>query len=488
MCLPLGFITSGCPHPPGERDDVVLREVGDGFDVAEVAEVVPGTAPDSTGESLPEADVMEECDTPDDCDDGDACTNDRCDARLCVHSPRVGLCDDGDACTDFDACLGSLCVGSAVDCDDGSACTTDACDRLDGCVYTNVVGTCDDASLCTTGDVCVGGECRGTLITCPANQPCRSFACIPAQGCVATEVDGTCDDSDVCTTGDACARGACVGALVSCDDQNPCTDDYCDAEGGCEHRANHAACDDANACTVGDACALGVCEPGAPSGTCCDELNAATACDDLDACTTDACVAGGCVHAPLGCSDADPCTADTCAAGVCEHAAWPAVPEGGLVVADFEDPGALGAWQLASDNAEVGWQRDDTWAADGSWSLYLGDPDDHSYAHGATRAEARTTFAVPPEVALLRVSLKADVAETSCVYDALRIRIAGGAWQTVTCGSALRGFEWPLERKAEGQQVTVELVFETIDDRNNAGGGLWLDAWTLVAAPGRTCP
>lgn len=486
MCLPLGFIASGCPHPPGEHSDVFPREVGDS--AGEVDEVVLGTAPDTNGVLAPETDVTDECEAPSDCDDGNACTTDRCDARLCVFSPRVGLCDDGDACTEFDACLGAVCVGTAVDCDDGTSCTTDACDPVDGCVHVNLTGTCDDDNLCTTGDVCVAGACLGTSVTCPANQPCRSFACIPAQGCVATDLDGACDDSDVCTSDDACTRGTCAGVLVSCDDQNPCTDDYCEPEAGCGHRANHAACDDANACTVGDVCALGACTSGTPSGTCCDEANAATQCDDLDACTTDTCVTGGCVHTPLGCSDADPCTADTCNAGACEHAAWPAMPETGLVVADFEDPGALGAWQLASDNADVVWQRDDTWAADGTWSLYLGDLDDHSYDHGATRAEARTTFAVPPEAALLRVSLKADVAETSCVYDALRIRIAGGSWQTVTCGSAERGFEWPLAQMAEGQEITVELVFETIDDRDNAGGGLWLDAWTLVPAPGRTCP
>ena len=106
---------------------------------------------------------------------------------------------------------------------------------------------------------------------------------------------------------------------AACDDGRPCTTERCLAM-GCVTAMVDAPCDDGSACTVGDACSRGLCMPGATLD-----------CDDGDPCTTDACDdAGGCVSTAVAtccspeqaaaCDDGSPCTADGCdALAGCSH-------------------------------------------------------------------------------------------------------------------------------------------------------------------------
>ncbi len=223
---------------------------------------------------------------PTSCDDGIACTDDSCVAGNCVHANNTGaVCWDGDACTAGEKCSAGKCVGGSIvkDCNDNNACTTDGCSG--GSCKAGSPKNCDDGDPCTTGEACSGGQC----------QPGVAKAC---------------DDGNPCTTGDVCSGGGCKpGTAKNCNDNNLCTTDSCTA-GACKNQPISGACNDGNPCTVGETCgASGVCGGGA-----------AKLCMDDNPCTTDSCVAGACVFAPISgpCDDGDSCsTGDYCAQGLC---------------------------------------------------------------------------------------------------------------------------------------------------------------------------
>ncbi len=90
-----------------------------------------------------------------------------------------------------------------------------------------------------------------------------------------------------------------------CDDNNPCTTDACNA-GNCTHApvSNGTSCADGTVCNGDEACQAGTCTAGMPLD-----------CDDTFACTVDSCdPVNGCQYAPNHtlCDDGISCTEDIC--------------------------------------------------------------------------------------------------------------------------------------------------------------------------------
>ncbi|MFQ5413745.1 MAG: right-handed parallel beta-helix repeat-containing protein [Phycisphaerae bacterium] len=115
-------------------------------------------------------------------------------------------------------------------------------------------------------------------------------------------------------------NGACPDG---CDDGNPCTAGVC-VDGVCAYPtlADGTACTDGLYCNGFETCHAGVCTPGTPpcpdAALCnetddtCLECTADAHCDDADPCTTDACAAGACQHAPMTCPIGHACVSGAC--------------------------------------------------------------------------------------------------------------------------------------------------------------------------------
>jgi len=474
-----------CPGPPQDGPQDELRVVdsdvapNDGevsFDSDSEVDNGPETDSDIgvTASACP-ADAGE---TP--CEDDNACTEDVCRPDgVCAHTPNIALCDDHNACTSFDRCVAGACAGTAIDCDDDESCTADSC--ADGvCGHAAIEGPCDDASLCTEGDHCAGGLCVGSDVVCDGRGPCGVASCEPRTGCVVVPRDEgePCEDDNACTLATVCHEGVCRGTLVACDDGDPCSDDYCDVLLGCASRDNHATCDDGDRCTTGDRCDSGACAGTAVEACCADDR----ACDDGDPCTDDRCDGASCEHLARTCDDGDACTRDACEAGQCTITEWTDLPAEGQVIEDFEDFATGDGWQFESTNALVGWRASTGWAASGAASLYCGDAEGAGYDHGATRAQASLKVLVPPVEPRLNLYVKADVAEDgSCIYDALTV-LVDGIELGIVCGSGEGEYALSLAGFA-GREVEVAFVFDTIDDVNNVGRGIWVDRLRLTAKP-----
>ncbi|MCC6621196.1 MAG: hypothetical protein IT385_08075 [Deltaproteobacteria bacterium] len=490
--LALALVTTGCPAPPDSRDDDEGPGLVEADTDAETSTILDSSDDSDSGVIAPDEVDGAGCDPATCPDDGNPCTDAACGpAGACVHVPNLRPCDDGSDCLVDDRCTAGVCAGRPLDCDDRNDCTDDACVEGRGCVSSPRAGACDDGDACTTDDACADGACAGAPRVCPAppgSHGCAVATCDPRAGCGVRVTTGACDDDDLCTTGEACDAGRCVGALVACDDGDPCTDDWCDPTQGCTTAANQAACDDGDPCTRGDRCDGGACRAGPEPGCCGEDAD----CEDGDPCTADRCDDGACHRAPT-CGDADPCTLDLCTQGACSADPSPVVPAGGLVLADFE--GELGpAWTLVSDHPDVVWQRDDTWSADGLWSLYIGKVPDYSYDFGATRAVASWRVGLPTDAAELGLEVRSEVAESSCSYDALVVRVDDEALSPGICGPTSGTRRWDVRRWA-GSWVVIDLEFDTVDDNDNDGAGIWIDRLHVTpvgepecCAPGSACP
>ena len=153
---------------------------------------------------------------------------------------NVSVCDDGNACTSDSCGANGACQHDAVSCDDGNPCTADVCNASTGCLTApNDGASCDDGNGCTSQDACVGTVCRGTAIAgccatsaeCDDGDNCTDDTCTNGQ-CANAPHD--CAVADKCLAGfcDA-ATGACGTTAVSCNDGNVCTDDSCNPVIGC---------------------------------------------------------------------------------------------------------------------------------------------------------------------------------------------------------------------------------------------------------------
>ena len=286
----------------------------------------------------------------------------------------------GCACTDNAGCSNGACLmnqdgeqACAPACSTDADCTAGSCAEVDGkdgkikvcadaqaalCAPCKADAECQVPGAATAACVRVGGAGAFCSIGCEADADCPDQStcadvknaageavkqCMPKEAgtcvcsgwakakkasttCWAEGLPGCSAEISCGETGlSACAPAAaatetcdgvdqdCDGSTDNgdaiCDDANPCTTDACTA-GACTHAPLTGDCSDGDACTEGDACTDGACAPGLAAN-----------CDDGNPCTDDGCdKATGCVQLPnkATCDDLDACTSgDACALSLC---------------------------------------------------------------------------------------------------------------------------------------------------------------------------
>ena len=261
-----------------------------------------------------------------------------------------------------------------------------------------------------------------------------------------------------------------------CNDNNPCTADHLDA-GVCHHDYIYGLCCASNAM-----------------------------CEDQNSCTEDVCIDGFCTHEPscctvnLDCADADDlCTTDSCASGTCLHTATlaPGCCKPLMLEARFED-GTAGPLFVQNVSAEVGWH-----VVSGGLSnsppgaMYYGTDPLGSYDSGTPSKGTLQTapIALPAGVpSTLRFAVWVDV-EPDPSFDVLQVALTSGPGPVVVVWdkSKLAGYQaWQavaidLSGWA-GKTITLRVNFDTKDDIENSGQGVYLDDLLLDSpCEPRTC-
>jgi len=435
-------------------------------------------------------------------DNNTACEENECqpDTGACEMMPvPEGLeCNDDDMCTQGDECDGAgACLGAEVNCDDVNPCTDDSCDPGKGCLHTNNSYICDDGKACTVDDICEDGSCGGEFVDCNDENVCTEDECVPGgdgYDCLHWPAGGVCNDEDACTSDDACIDGVCQGAAVDCTDGNPCTLDQCDQMTGCNYPGapDGTQCDDNNICTAGDECVQGQCVAGEWLFNCC---LANSDCDDLYGCSNESCATNECKFSAKNCSDGNDCTADFCLEGQCDGG--PLREPVDLYFEDFDDEEADGWHFTVNENGsdDIFWSVDGKRAASGKYSLYVGNPDDHTYDHGV----GNTTAFSPPVLlpaktdSSLSFMLWSGVKELGCSWDYVRVEVETGEGSTEelkpricdqTIGWESRAYEL---KEYAGQSVRFLLTFYTTDEKFNDGEGLYFDDFAVVAEAADEC-
>ncbi|MFH1533067.1 MAG: hypothetical protein ABIK09_20265 [Pseudomonadota bacterium] len=239
-------------------------------------------------------------------------------------------------------------------------------------------------------------------------------------------------------------------AHVECDDGDPCTGDFC--EGGvCTHQAKN--CGDGNACTQD------LCDPGT----------------------------GQCAYELLDCDDGNECTLDSCK------------PDTGCETIELSDccpPEMVGLWDMENalqgveltnlqpvDSPAVTWQLSTARAWTGETSLYFGDPGTLTYDSGhRVRASALFPAVTVPEGhdVELRMYVWLDI-EDAFDWDTFTVFANAGE---VRIPMLVKTFQTDYEEWTEwtvllnafaGQEVQIELHFDSMDGGANTGEGLYVD-------------
>lgn len=267
-----------------------------------------------------------------------------CDLGTCDYDPKVAgaSCTDNNACTVGDSCNGSgTCVVGAADpcntppsafCQDASTLVTYAatgtCAPATGCSYVSTPTACQ-FGCATTGGVsaCEPDRCTGVSCTTPPNdcyQATGTCDNTTGQCQYAFMPSGTgCTDPDPCTENDQCnATGVCAGTPKVVDDNNVCTTDSCVAGAIVNAPVTDGTnCDDGNFCNGVATCQTGSCAPG--TAVTCNTPSGQ--CYDTNGTCNPA--NGACTYAPKAstesCNDSDNCSApDQCDGnGACVGAA-----------------------------------------------------------------------------------------------------------------------------------------------------------------------
>ncbi len=222
---------------------------------------------------------------------------------------------------------------------------------------------------------------------------------------------------------------------------------------------------------------------------------------------------GGCTKAG-DCDDSNPCTADSCESGLCSHLPSGAAGCcGGAAFADAFDKG-LSQWQV-TDNTSGGivWTAASLKGSDGSVrytsppnAAYFGRTDapctdgpgfcptfDNGKAVAATMASPAVQL---PAAQKITLSFQVFLDVGAGVYDQLQVLVApaSGAKEVVwdkqkklPSGSTSGQFVGQTIdlSKFAGQNVHVEISFNSLDKNNNSGEGVYIDdlAITSECAP-----
>ncbi|HIA02710.1 MAG TPA: hypothetical protein EYN66_12515 [Myxococcales bacterium] len=252
--------------------------------------------------------------------------------------------------------------------------------------------------------------------------------------------------------------------VPNCDDKNPCTQDLWNGE-ECLHDYEYDVCYTAN-----------------------------PMCDDDDPCTDDICLEGFCTHEPSCCTDDaecndydDLCTVDSCVVGNCVLQSTQA--DGCCEMEFFEhafDDESLGGVTLDNSDPEVGWHVvSDSLSKSPPGSLRYGSLVVGNYDNGLSHSG---TLSLPP-IALspaveswITFDLFLDV-EYGTYSDTLEVHLTeeGGSQNLVIWNKAKAyvyngWWSHKLQLTAfAGKTVSITFVFDTVDEEDNDGQGVFLD-------------
>ncbi len=470
----------------------------------------------------PDGQALCVCQDNDQCDDGDPCTLDFCDAGQCfnVFDPSVENCGGcaGSTCDDFDPCTTDFCDG--VNCQhiatpglpgcDGRCVSDDQCPLPDQCSKSfcdAVVGSCVTISV---------PECCQGVAECDDGDRCTEDSCLSDGRCWHQAIPGcddpcagACDDNDPCTIDRCTADGRCLFEPIpgcgeicpgGCDDGDPCTADRCMPESGrCLHEPiagcqtgcqTDLDCADESVCTENVCADDGRCITTGIPGCCQSQRD----CFDGNPCTTDFCAPGVglCVNLAESCDDNNPCTIDTCDAnGGCvstpdlNNPACQCVPQR-LWVRSFVE-GEAPDIEIDGSGFGVRWRVDGVRSLSPSQSLRYGDEEGEDYDTGF-RTFGRATgpsIDVPRAAREARLDFQVWIdVEPDPDQDSFVARVLRGNQNIVvwdrTSVPPERYRTWvpvsvPLPPQVIGDDIRIRFVFDSLDDDDNDGQGVFVD-------------
>lgn len=464
------------------------------------------------------------------CDDGLACTDDTCGALAgeCKHSPRDGSCVISVKNQDGTSEVKCFAKNDANPNDPCLACHPE----LNAMVWSpKTGGPCDDGDTCTRDDYCNNGKCVGTDYreTCSDGLTCTEDVCDGKGGCLShTLQTGSCLISEQCyaagqTDSEKCNEcdpskdpNAWTPITLHCliDDQcyQPGEKDWTGC-GECDPTADpHHWTVKGNNCLIGGYCSkpgdadwsgCGVCDPTKTKldwtpltdsclidGKCykAGETNVTGCgvCDPTKAGTDWTAVAGKCVIAGQCYDDKSTVASGCLACSVSKNPnQWTSTT--GTVSNESFESGIPSGWTVQNSTTTVGWTVHSGKATLGSKALYYGDPATGSFQ---TSAANKGTITLPSmtigagKKAGVRFALYMDT-EDSINYDKLDIVVKEGAnssyvWQ--------KAYNTPMKAWHEvainlapyaGKTITIQIVFDTKDDSDNTGEGVYLDELTI---------
>ncbi|NUN14217.1 MAG: hypothetical protein HUU55_11335, partial [Myxococcales bacterium] len=281
----------------------------------------------------------------------------------------------------------------------------------------------------------------------------RVIASCPEEPCAQ---DFDCDDGVLCTA-DSCEFSACVHVFV----ENCCV--------------SNADCNDGNVCTT-DQCQNNLCQ---------HPLNTKP-CNDKDPCTwKDQCAQGSCAGVPLPCDDKDNCTLDSCQSGVCTFE-----PSGSLQCCHKEisqfgfDTGNLTPWITVQSPGTPGWHPSSLQAATFPYSARFGALGQYSVSGKAATGILQSPMVPLPPLPALEVRFWAYMeVESAATVDILRLVGTSPAGKSIVLWEKPANFpmqQWvwvkaPAEFFATAGGIELQFVFDTIDNVNNSGEGVYVD-------------
>ncbi len=334
-------------------------------------------------------------------------------------------------------------------------------------------------------DVVVSSTCQAKKCAASANCPTTGFGCLAgvcsdglcsyANSCCTSSAD--CNDnslctSDTCNTSKKCTFTPIVGCCMGpgdCNDNNACTADNCPVAGGkCTNLNVAGCCLSSTQCNDSNNCTIDKCQ----ANKCINEVSCCATdkdCDDGETkCTLDKCVGGKCAHTLTG------------VAGCCSPDVWVNDFDGGdikdIVISNSQGPAA--GWQL-TNKPPAGVAK----TAPGV--LYYGDLNKGTFDFGASKGTATTPKILLPSGTnsklTLDIYMDTELGGAGSFDDLYIYVVVGGnkvtAWNKSSPGFG--GNQWisvTYDLKTYiGQEIQVEIFFDTKDSIGNQGKGVFID-------------
>ena len=432
------------------------------------------------------------------CDDGNGCTVDSCDAsKGCVHINAGQKCDDGDPCTGNDSCIDAKCVAGAavpfcckkdLDCDDKVICTVDKCSD----------NTCTNV---TTGETLASqdfeGELTGWTFTADNNNGVKwQKVSSKSAGGKASLYMGNVGKKDY-DGGDTVVVAKMPKFVVPMGTVTLSVNVWSDLEDSDDQfdvlsiMVNGAIYDEVYSSTKGwkviqfDLTPVQgqEAEVAFEFATGDEESNKGEGVYIDNVIIKSSTCGGGDCKTHTDCSDLNDCTGDLCVGGKCQHS--PA-PSHTYLHEDFDDvtgAGAAQGWALTSTSATTTWSISSKRARSGKQSLYAGDPKTSTYGKGKAEAKLPKLWIPVFGNVTLVTHVWMDVKDGACDKDRIRI-LAGGANKVLATSCVSTGGKWVMVSanltEFLGLYVTPIIEFDTVDDTNNGGEGVYLDDVSVV--------